>query len=202
MSESSVSERGGPREQRRPAAAGSVAVPPPAQPKQAVVNGQVVKIDASYTREVQVPRFIVLTVLALGGLAASAVQLLASVLRQGAGTAGARRGWKDLRKGPEYLVTPIQVRDGRGRLVNLEIHGYLAANALLRTDQIRARVRRQLDIRLPPRVYHLANLTTGQVVVPRPPTVWSHLGPAMVLQAGFGLALMLVLFVCLWGVFL
>jgi hypothetical protein len=162
------------------------------QPKQAVVIGQLAGIDDAYPREVPVPRYLVLGMLWIGAL-------FRAVLFAFRGRGGGRR-WKDLRKGPEYLVTPVRVRDVRGRLVELEIHGYLSVNALRAGDQVRARVRRQGDEDLPPRVYHLANLTTGQVFEPRAPTLWSHLGPDVVLQAGLGLLLALVAGACLWGV--
>jgi hypothetical protein len=111
---------------------------------------------------------------------------------------GRARRWKELRKGPEYLVTPVRVRDGRGRVFELEIHGYLSANALRLGDQVRARVRYQSED-LPPRVYHVANLTTGQVLEPRAPTLWSHLGPDTVLQAALGVVLVVVAGLCAWG---
>lgn len=161
------------------------------QPKQAVVTGRLVEFDESYPRAVRIPRNLVLSLLWLG--AAFRVVLAAF------GRGGRGRRWNDLRNGPEYLVTPVRVRDARGRLVELEIHGYLSANALHLGDQVRARVRRQSDQELPPRVYHLANLTTGQVLEPRAPTLWSHLGPDVVLQGVLGLVLVLGVGLCVWG---
>jgi hypothetical protein len=162
------------------------------RPKQAVVIGQLVQIDDAYPREVPIPRYLVLGMLWVGAL-------FRAVLIAFRARGGSRR-WKDLRKGPEYLVTPVRLRDGRGRLVKLEIHGYLSANALHLGDRLRTRVRRQSDDDLPARVYHIANLTTGQVLEPRAPTLWSHLGPDLVLQAVLGLLLALVAGACLWGV--
>lgn len=163
-------------------------------PKQAVVIGQLAQMEESYTRTVAVPRQRVLAILWIGAL----FHAVLSVFRPG----GARRKWKDVRSGPEYLVTPVRVRDRRGRLVALEIHGYLSANALRVGDQVRIRVHRQGDDELAPLGYHIANLTTGQVLEPRAPTLWSHLGPEVVLQAVLGLVLvMVVVSVCLWGVF-
>jgi hypothetical protein len=169
------------------------------QPKHTVITGELVDFDESYPREVQVPSYLLAGVLATGTIARSAVLMLAAALRYGSGQGGSRRRWRDLRKGPEYLVTPVRVRDSRGRLVALEIHGYLPAGALQRRDHIRARVRRQSDPELPARVHHIANLTTGQVLEPRRPTLWSHLGPDLVLQAGLGMLLALIAVVCLWG---
>jgi hypothetical protein len=168
-------------------------------PRHTVITGELVDFDDSYPREVPVPSYLLAGVLATGTIARSAVVMLAAALRYGGGQGGARRRWKDLRKGPEYLVTPVRVRDTRGRLVPLEIHGYLPAGALQRRDQIRVRVRRQGDPELPPRIHHIANLTTGQVLEPRRPTLWSHLGPDLVLQAGLGVLLALIVVVCLWG---
>ena len=63
-------------------------------------------------------------------------------------------------------------------------------------DLVRARVRRQHDKTLPPRVERIANLTTGQVLTPHPPTFWSHLGPALVVQALLGALLLASLVTC------
>lgn len=162
-------------------------------PKQAVVIGQLVGMDDSYPREVAVPKHLVMGMFAVGAFFRSMVV----AFRHGG---GGFRGWKDVKKGPEYLVTPVRVRDHRGRLLDLEIHGYLTANALRNGDRIRVRVKRQNDPELPPKVYHIANLTTGQVLEPRAPTLWSHLGPDLVLQASLGLLLALVAGLCLWGI--
>jgi hypothetical protein len=156
-----------------------------------VVTGRLVEFDDSYPREIGIPRQLVLSLYWVGAVFRVALSAL--------GRGGRGRRWKDLRKGPEYLVTPVRVQDGRGRLVELEIHGYLSANALHLGDQIRTRVRRQRDEELPPQAYHIANLTTGQVLEPRAPTLWSHLGPDVVLQAVLGLLLLLVAGLCVWG---
>ena len=162
-----------------------------ARSRPAVVTGRLVEIDEGYPREVAVPRLLVLSMFWVGAI----VRLARSALPGGS----PGRRWKELRKGPEYLVRPVRVGDGRGRLYELEIHGYLSANALRPGDQVRIRVRHQSED-LPPLAYHIANLTTGQVLEPRAPTLWSHLGPDTVLQAVLGLVLVLVLVVCLWSV--
>ncbi len=161
-------------------------------PKQAVVIGRLVGMDESYSRTVGVPRGLVMGILWAGAL----FRLVLAAFRVGAG--GQR--WKDVRNGPEYLVTPVRVRDSRGDLFALEIHGYLSANALHIGDEVRVRLRRQSDGDLPPLGYHIANLTSGQILEPRRPTLWSHLGPAAVLQALLGLVLVvLVLTLVTWG---
>jgi hypothetical protein len=156
-----------------------------------VITGQLVAIEDGYPRTVAVPRLPVLSMFWAGAI----VRIAAAALPGG----GRTRRWKELREGPEYLVTPVRVRDGRGRVFELEIHGYLSANALRRGDQVRTRLRYQSED-LPPRAYHIANLTTGQVLEPRAPTLWSHLGPDTVLQAALGLVLVLVVGLCLWSV--
>lgn len=161
-------------------------------PTQSVVIGRLVEMEESYPREVAVPRGVVLAILAVGAL----FRLILSAVR----AAGDGPSWKELRKGPEYLVTPVRVRDRRGRLVALEIHGYLSANALHVGDQVRIRVRRQPDDDLPPLGYHISNLTTGQILTPKPPTLWFHLGPDVLLQAVLGLLLAVVVVgLCAWG---
>jgi hypothetical protein len=49
------------------------------------------------------------------------------------------------------------------------------------------RTEAQKDPRLPVRLIQVINLTTMQPLTPRIPTRWSHLGPAMLLQALLGL---------------
>jgi hypothetical protein len=161
--------------------------------KQAVVTGRLVEFDDSYPREVAVPRQLVVSLLWAGAL----FRLPLAALGRGGGGAGRR--WKDVRKGPEYLVTPIRLLDGRGRLVELEIHGYLTPNALHVGDQLRTRIRWQGDEELPPLAYHIANLTTGRVLEPRVPTLLSHLGLDVVLHAALGLALVIAVGLCVWG---
>lgn len=156
-----------------------------------MVTGELVAIEEGYPRTVDVPRLTVLGLLWAGAIVRAAGSALPGRVRD--------RRWKELREGPEYLVTPVRVRDGRGRMYELEIHGYLSANALRRGDQVRARLRYQSED-LPPRVYHLANLTTGQVLQPRAPTLWSHLGLDTVLQAALGIVVVAVAVVCLWSI--
>ncbi|HZN77356.1 MAG TPA: hypothetical protein VFC00_37495 [Micromonosporaceae bacterium] len=161
-----------------------------------IVNGRVVKLDSGYAREVRVGQPLLVVILAAAGIFQATWLLLVSVLRRSSGQRGGRRGWKSIRKGPEYLVTPLRLRDTDGVLREVEIHGYVSPGVLEPKDLVRARVRRQHDKTLPPRVERIANLTTGQVLTPHPPTFWSHLGPALVVQALLGALLLASLVTC------
>jgi hypothetical protein len=151
-----------------------------------LINGTVVDLDAGYPREVRVGQPFLAAVLAGAGVARAIGGLLIALLPGGTKPSSAWRNWKSLRKGPEYLVTPMRFRDRRGVLCEVEIHGYLPRTALEPGDLIRGRVRAQRDRELPPRLERVANLTTGQELRPSPPTLWSHLGPALLLQAVVG----------------
>ena len=138
-----------------------------------------VAVEPGYPREVRVGQPLLAGVLATAGVTRAVAWLIASLLPGGTTPGSVLRDWKGLRKGPEYLVTPLRVRDNLGDLCELEIHGYLSPTALERNDVVRARIRPQRDSELPPRVERIANLTTGQALRPTPPTLWSHLGPAL-----------------------
>ncbi|MGX7673322.1 hypothetical protein [Plantactinospora sp. DSM 117369] len=153
-----------------------------------VITGHVVRLMEGYSREIRVGQPVLVAVLGTAAVVRVALLLLASVLRAGAG-AGARRKWKELRKGPEFLVTPLRLRDGSGVLCEMEIHGHLPQSALEPADHVQVTVRSQQDAGLAPRVERIVNLTTGQLLTPRTPTIWSHLGPALLLQAAIGLLL-------------
>ncbi|MFL6112667.1 MAG: hypothetical protein ACJ786_15135 [Catenulispora sp.] len=143
-----------------------------------VITGRFAGYQTSYTREVKVGQ----PVLTLVFLAAGVAQLLGSLLRM----RGARRGFKELKKGPEFLVTPLRVRDDLGQTYEVEMHGHLPQSALHRGDLIQLTTRPQKDARLPVRLLQVVNLTTMQPLTPRIPTMWSHLGPALLLQAVIG----------------
>ena len=98
-----------------------------------------------------------------------------------------RRTYKELKKGPEFLVTPLRVRDDLGQVYEVEMHGHLPQSALHRGDLIQLTTRPQTDPRLPVRLVRVVNLTTMQPLTPRIPTQWSHFGPALLLQAALGL---------------
>ncbi|MFY1692475.1 hypothetical protein [Plantactinospora sp. WMMB782] len=153
-----------------------------------VITGHVVRLLEGYSREVRIKQPVLVAVLGTAAVVRLVLLLLASVLRAGAG-GGARRRWKELRKGPEFLVTPLRLRDGSGVLCEMEIHGHLPQSALEPADHVQVTVRSQQAVGLAPRVERIVNLTTGQLLTPRTPTLWSHLGPALLLQAGIGLLL-------------
>ena len=144
-----------------------------------VITGRFAGYQTSYTREVKVGQ----PVLVLIFLAAGIAQLLGSLLRM----RGGRRSFKQLKKGPEFLVTPLRVRDDLGQVYEVEMHGHLPQSALHRGDLIQLRTQPQKDARLPVRLIQVVNLTTMQPLTPRIPTMWSHLGPALLLQAIVGL---------------
>ena len=144
-----------------------------------VITGRFAGYQASYTREVKVGQPLLVAVF----LAASIAQLIGSLLRMRPG----RRSFKELKKGPEFLVTPLRVRDDLGQVYEVEMHGHLPQSALHRGDLIQLTTRPQKDERLPVRLLQVVNLTTMQPLTPRIPTMWSHLGPALLLQAIVGL---------------
>lgn len=152
-----------------------------------IAYGRVAKIESSYPREVAVPPPVLAAVLLAASLVRALGTLLAGLLRARRG--GAAPGWKALRKGPEFLVTPLLVRDPDNRLVPVEIHGHMSASALVVGDRIRARLRWSRDAGLPPRAVDIENLTTGRMLRPRGATLWSHLGLGLLLQALLGVIL-------------
>lgn len=161
-----------------------------------VIHGLVAKIESGYGREVKVPPPLLALIVAPG----VPVRAAASVLRSATGGAGsAGRSWRSLRKGPEFLVTPVLVRDAEQRLVPLEIHGHFSASGLVQGDRIRVEVRWPADPSLPPRALRIENLTTGRTLTPRGANLWSHLGPGVLLQGLLGLALIGTLAGCLLG---
>ena len=127
-----------------------------------------------------------LAVVVCAGIAQVIVGLLVALLRTGA--RGARRTFKDLKKGPEYLVTPVRLRDDLGQTYEVEMHGHLPQSALQRGDLVQLTTRPQQDPRLPVKMVRVVNLTTMQPLTPRIPTLWSHLGPGLLIQAVIGLA--------------
>ncbi|ASW57670.1 hypothetical protein [Plantactinospora sp. KBS50] len=172
--------------------------PQPASPPRALppVTGHVVRLMEGYPREIRVRQPVLVVVLAAATVARLLGRALTSVLRAGSGAGGGRRRFKELRKGPEFLVTPLRVRTAEGRVRELEIHGHLPQSALEPADHVQVTVRRQRDPELAPRVERIVNLTTGQLLTPRTPTLWSHLGPVLLLQAGLGVALLAVAAAC------
>jgi hypothetical protein len=156
-----------------------------------VITGRFLGFQTAYTREVKIGRAALLAVF----VAASITQLIGAALRRG-GTGG-RRKLKDLKKGPEFLVTPIRLRDDLGQLYEVEMLGQLPQSALHRGDLVQVRTQPQKDPKMTVRLQQVINLTTLQPYTPRIPTMWSHLGPALLLQATAG-AVVAALVVAAW----
>ncbi|HEX8343814.1 MAG TPA: hypothetical protein VF657_03585 [Actinoplanes sp.] len=152
-----------------------------------IISGRFIRYGASYTREVKVGQPILLAVLVAAGLTQAIAALILSVLRAGTGARSARRKFADLKKGPEFLVTPVRLRDEIGQLYEVEMHGHLAQSALHPGDLVQVTTRPQKDPDLPVKLLHVVNLTTMQPLTPHIPTMWSHLGPGLLLQAILGL---------------
>jgi hypothetical protein len=150
-----------------------------------VITGRFAGYQTSYTREVKVGQPLLVLVFVAAGIA----QLIGSLLRM----RGARRSFKELKKGPEFLVTPLRVRDDLGQTYEVEMHGHLPQSALHRGDLVQLTTRPQKDERLAVRLIQVVNLTTMQPLTPRIPTMWSHLGPALVIQAVLGVAVAAVI---------
>jgi hypothetical protein len=119
-----------------------------------VITGRFAGFQTSYTREVKVGR----PVLVLVFLAAGIAQLLGALIRM----RGARRGFRELKKGPEFLVTPMRLRDDLGQTYEVEMHGHLPQSALHRGDLVQVRTAVQKDPALPVKLIQVVNLTTMQ----------------------------------------
>jgi hypothetical protein len=146
-----------------------------------IITGRFLGFGTPYTREVKVGQPFLVAVL----LAASFAAVLLAALRSGG--RGARRKFKDLKKGPEYLVTPVRLRDDLGQTYEVEMHGHLPQSALHRRDLVQVTTAPQKDPTLPVKLLRVVNLTTLQTLAPRIPTLWSHLGPGLLIQAVLGL---------------
>jgi hypothetical protein len=149
-----------------------------------VITGRFLGYQASYTRSVKIGQPLVLAVFVTASITQAFGALILALLRTGG--RGARRRFSDLKKGPEFLVTPLRVRDDLGQVYEVEMHGHLAQSALYRGDLVQLTTRTQKDPDLPVKLVQVLNLTTMQPLTPRIPTVWSHLGPALLLQAVLG----------------
>lgn len=148
-----------------------------------VITGRFAGYQTAYTREVRVGQPLLVVVFLAAGIA----QMLGALVRMRA----TRRTFKELKKGPEFLVTPLRVRDDLGQTYEVEMHGHLPQSALHRGDLIQLTTRAQKDPRLPVKLVQVVNLTTMQPLTPRIPTMWSHLGPAILLQAVLGMTVAL-----------
>jgi hypothetical protein len=158
--------------------------------------GRLTEVEESYAREVGVPPIVLFPVLVTAMVVDLVGLLLGAILRTAMPTA--RRPFKTLRKGPEYMVTSIWVRDADDSLVELEVHGHLNRSALIRTDRIRTVARRQKGD-LPLLAGPIENLTTSRMLRPRRATLLTHLGFGLLLQAALG-ALLISLVGAAWVV--
>ncbi|MGB2572489.1 hypothetical protein ACPFP2_29205 [Micromonospora citrea] len=165
------------------------------RPTQRILTGRVVRLREGYPREVRVGQPVLVAVVTAASVMGLLVLLVRTLISSGGGGGGARRKWKDLKKGPEFLVTPLRVRDAAGLLYEVELHGHLPQSALHPGDHVQLTLRPQ-DPDLPPKVERIVNLTTAQPLRPRTATVWSHLGPPLLLQAALGLLLLTGLGAC------
>jgi hypothetical protein len=146
-----------------------------------IITGRFVGFRTAYTREVKIGQPLVVAVF----VCATIARLIGALVR----LKGVRRRFKDLKKGPEFLVTPVRVRDDLGQLYEVELHGHLPMSALYRGDLVQLTTGPQEDPTLPVRLVRMVNLTTMQPLTPRIPTMWSHLGPALLIQAALGVAI-------------
>jgi hypothetical protein len=156
-----------------------------------VITGRFLGFRPSYTRAVKVGQPLLVAVFVTAAIAQACGALILALMRSGGW--GARRTFKDLKKGPEYLVTPVRLRDDLGQTYEVEMHGQLSQSALHRGDLVQVRTRPQKDPDLPVKLEQVLNLTTMQPLTPRIPTLWSHLGPGLLIQAVLGLTLAAVL---------
>jgi hypothetical protein len=160
-----------------------------------VITGRFAGYRTSYTREVKVGGPLLVAVFLAARVAQAIGTMMLAVLR--AQPASGRRSFKELRKKPEYLVTPLRLRDSIGQVYEVELHGQLPQSALHRGDAVQVTTRAQQDPKQAVKVVRLVNLTTLQPYTPRIPTMWSHLGPALLVQAVLGVLVLGVLAVSL-----
>src|SRR3569833_1083144 len=125
-----------------------------------LITGRFLGFGPSYTRQVRVGQPILLAVLVSAAIAYALVAVALAVLRSGG--RGARRKFKELKKGPEYLVTPVRLRDDLGQKYEIEMHGQLPQSALHRGDLVQVRTVLQKDPTLPVKLLQVVNLTTMQ----------------------------------------
>jgi hypothetical protein len=157
-------------------------------PARRVVMGRVTEVEEPYTRTVTVPPIVLYPVAMFAMFVDIVSALVGTVLRTR--VASTRRPVKALRKGPEYMVTTIWVRDADDSLVELEVHGHLGRSAVIRGDRIRTMARRQKRADLPLLAGQIENLTTSRMLRPRRATLLTHLGLGLVLRAMLGAAVL------------
>ncbi|OZV83719.1 hypothetical protein CA850_03390 [Micromonospora echinospora] len=166
------------------------------RPTGRIFTGRVVRFMDGYTREMRVGQPILVAVMTAASLTQVLTLLVRMLLKAGGAGGPARRSFKELKKGPEFLVTPMRLRDAEGQLYEVELHGHLAQSAVHPGDHVQLTLRDQGDPDLPPRIERIVNITTTQWLTPRPPTVWSHFGPPLLLQAFVGV--LVVVLVVAW----
>jgi hypothetical protein len=147
-----------------------------------VITGRFAGYQTSYTREVKVGQPLLVLLFLTAGIG----RMIGALIRM----RGPARSFKELKKGPEFLVTPVRLRDDLGQVYEIEMHGHLPQSALYRGDLVQVTTRPQKDPALPVKLMQVINLTTMQPLTPRIPTQWSHLGPALFLQAILGVAVL------------
>jgi hypothetical protein len=150
------------------------------------IAGRVVEVDEAYARQEGLGWPLLAPLLIAAGLTRAIALLIAAITRAGGTAGGGRRGLKELKRGPEFLVTPFVVRPDDGPPVELEIHGHMASGALVPGDMIVAQVRPQRRKDLPLRAYRIDNYTSDRAHAPNPPTRWTHLGLPLLLHAAAG----------------
>ncbi|GAA5180623.1 hypothetical protein GCM10023322_13330 [Rugosimonospora acidiphila] len=158
-------------------------------PRRHMIYGWVVRIDDAYGRDVRVSAHFAAGVVGATAVARAASRMLGALVRTPAAQGPARK-FKDLRKGPEFQVTQVWLTDIDGTITPVEVHGHLSQGALVLRDRVRISVRRQRDPYQPPRVVAIENLSTGRTLKPRGANIWSHLGPALILQALVGVGVL------------
>jgi hypothetical protein len=105
-----------------------------ARPAGRIFTGRVVRLLDGYPREITVGQPVLVAVLAAAGVLRLLLLPLRALLSDAGG--GTRRSWKELKKGPEFLVTPLRLRDGGGQLHEVELHGHLPQSALHPADHV------------------------------------------------------------------
>ncbi|HYU84752.1 MAG TPA: hypothetical protein VEK80_08080 [Kribbellaceae bacterium] len=150
------------------------------------IVGRVIEVDEPYARQQGIGWLVLGPLIILAGVARSIGLLIAAITRSGTTAGGGGRSLKELKRGPELLVTPFLVRPPDGAPVELEVHGHMVSGALVPGDMIVAQIRPQRRRDLPPQAYRIDNYTSQRAHAPHPPTLWTHLGPALLLQAAIG----------------
>src|SRR5882724_2614830 len=114
-----------------------------------VITGRFAGYQTSYTREVKVGQPLLILVF----LAAGVGRMVGAMLRM----RGPSRSFKELKKGPEFLVTPVRLRDDLGQVYEVEMHGHLPQSAMHRGDLVQVTTRAQKDPKLPVKLMQVVN---------------------------------------------